>query len=77
MQRTPSLTWGDSGLEDVKSGPTGQLVNHQLQRVPRTVSFKGPAQPLFTHAGALLIFSGLKLFSAQMIGTSQSFPRGS
>lgn len=41
----PSLTWGDNGWEDAKSEPTGQRVNHQLQRVSRTVSFKVTAHP--------------------------------
>lgn len=45
MQRMPLLTWGDSGLEDAKSGQTGQPVNHQLQRVPRRVSFRANTLP--------------------------------
>lgn len=59
----PSLTWGDSGLEDAKSGPTGQRVNHQLQRVPKTVSFEDPAHPLYTHTGDFTYFAWVEVFS--------------
>lgn len=60
MQRMPSTTWVDSGSEDAKSGPIGQRVNHQLQRVPRTVSFTDSAHPMYTHTGDSTYFAWLE-----------------